>query len=186
MAVDYRPKIILDPNGQPFSEQVIFWSARFSKEGGSNVTINAYAKAGLDETTAGWRIAQNTYDSQGDVIATKYADGRADFLHVYDNGDQVTITAATKANPAVITVDATAYAGGDADDIANGDIIEIDGVVGMTELNDKFYKVANWNSVAKTFELTDLDGNNINSTSYTTYTSGGEAHKRTYSNYTFS
>lgn len=186
MAKDYRPKIVLDPNGVPFSEQTIFWGARFSKEGGSNVTINAYSQSGLAESVAGWRIAQNTYDSAGDVTATKYANGRADFLHVYDNGDQVTITGATQANPVVVTVDSDNYSGGDGDAIADGDIVEIDGVVGMTELNGNFYIVANHDSGANTFELTDLDGANVDGTGYTAYSSGGEAHKRTFSNYTFS
>lgn len=76
------------------------------------------------------------------------------------------ITGITKANPAVVT-----YSG--ADNYANGDEVYISSVGGMTEVNGKFYLVANVNTGSNTFELTDIDGNNIDSTSYTTYTSGG-------------
>ena len=77
------------------------------------------------------------------------------------------ITNVTQANPAVIT-----YSG--ADNYSNGDEVYISGVVGMTELNGKFYRVANVNTGANTFEITDTDGVNINSTGFTAYSSGGE------------
>lgn len=76
------------------------------------------------------------------------------------------ITGATQANPVVLT-----YSG--ADNYANGDEVFISSVGGMTELNGKFYLVANVNVGANTFELTDLDGNNIDGTGFTAYTSGG-------------
>jgi len=78
------------------------------------------------------------------------------------------ITAITKANPAVLT-----YAG--ADTYANGDRVYLSSIVGMTQLNNREIKVANVNAGANTFELQDSDGNNINSTGYDTYTSGGTA-----------
>ncbi|TXH10046.1 MAG: hypothetical protein E6R04_06340 [Spirochaetes bacterium] len=76
------------------------------------------------------------------------------------------ITGISKANPAVVT-----YSGSDT--YANGDEVFISGVVGMTQVNGRFFRAANVNAGANTFELTDTDGNNINSTSYTTYSSGG-------------
>lgn len=75
------------------------------------------------------------------------------------------ITAATAANPVVVT-----YAGAD---YTNGDHIEIAGVVGMTELNARRFRVANVNAGANTLELQDLEGNNINGAAYTAYVSGG-------------
>lgn len=71
-----------------------------------------------------------------------------------------TITGITKANPAVVT--ATAHG------LRDGDVIQISGVVGMTQVNGNFYsiKVVNANS----FQLVGID-----STAYTTYTSGGTA-----------
>lgn len=75
------------------------------------------------------------------------------------------ITGITKANPAVVT-----YSG--ADNFANGDIVYIDGVVGMTEVNDLEFEVANVNTGANTFEL-----KGINSTNYTTYSSAGTVYR---------
>lgn len=80
--------------------------------------------------------------------------------------DAQDITNITQANPAVLT-----YSGSDT--YANGDEVEINSVVGMTEVNGKRFRVANVNVGANTFELTDIDGNNINSTGYTAYSSGG-------------
>ncbi len=77
------------------------------------------------------------------------------------------ITGITKANPAVLT-----YSG--ADTYANGDRVYVSDVVGMTQVNNREFKVANVNAGANTFELQDSDGNNVNSTGYDTYTSGGE------------
>ena len=91
------------------------------------------------------------------------------YMRVFRNGLQVllgsakTITAATKANPAVITSNSHGY--------SNGDEIYLAGVGGMTELNGRNYIVANVST--NTYSLKDLFGNNINSTNYTTYTSGG-------------
>ena len=78
-----------------------------------------------------------------------------------------TITAITKANPGVVTSNSHGF--------ANGDTVVISGVVGMTQVNGKRFKVA---SVAtNTFQLQDIDGNNVNTTSYTAYTSGGIANR---------
>lgn len=71
------------------------------------------------------------------------------------------ITGITKANPAVVT-----YAGSDT--YANGDDVEISGVVGMTEVNNRRFRVANVNTGSNTFELSGVD-----SSSYTAYSSGG-------------
>ncbi len=71
------------------------------------------------------------------------------------------ISGATKANPCVVT-----YVG--ADTFANGDRVIIDDIVGMVELNNREFIVANVNAGANTFELTGID-----STAYTTYSSGG-------------
>ena len=78
-----------------------------------------------------------------------------------------TITAITKANPGVVTSSSHGF--------SNGDTVVISGVVGMTQVNGKRFKVA---SVAtNTFALQDIDGNNVNTSSYTTYVSGGIANR---------
>lgn len=76
------------------------------------------------------------------------------------------ITGITNASPAVVT-----YSGSDT--YANGNEVYITGVLGMTQINGRFFKVANVNSGANTFELTDVDGNNFDTTTYGTYTSAG-------------
>ena len=79
----------------------------------------------------------------------------------------VTISGATQADPVVITATGHSY--------DNGDEIEISGVVGMTELNGKRFRVAN--KTTNTFEITDVDGNDIDGTGFTAYTSGGNANR---------
>ncbi len=76
----------------------------------------------------------------------------------------VTITAATAANPIVVTAGSHGY--------SNGDEVFITGVVGMTQLNGRRFIVANKN--ANDFELThQVTGNNINGIDYTAYASAG-------------
>lgn len=75
----------------------------------------------------------------------------------------VNITGATQANPCVVTAVAHGY--------SNGDEVYIASVGGMTQLNGKYYLVAN--VTANTFELQTQDAVNVNSTSYGAYTSGG-------------
>jgi len=70
------------------------------------------------------------------------------------------ITAATQANPCVITCVAHGF--------SNADTVYINNVVGMTELNGNSYTVAN--KTADTFELSATD-----SSAYTEYVSGGNA-----------
>lgn len=75
------------------------------------------------------------------------------------------VTAITTANPAVVT-----YSG--ADNVANGDRVVITGVVGMGQVNNREFQVANLNAGANTFELLG-----VNSTAYDVYTSGGTISK---------
>ena len=79
-------------------------------------------------------------------------------------GTATTISAATKANPVVITDAGHPY--------LDDDTILITGVVGMTELNGRRYKIAN--KTANTYEL-KTGGNNVDSTNFTTYVSGGSS-----------
>lgn len=70
----------------------------------------------------------------------------------------VNITAATKANPCVVTAAAHGY--------SNGDLVYITGLTGMTQLNGRYFTVAG--AAANTFQLSGVD-----STNYNTYVSGG-------------
>src|SRR3989338_1708750 len=80
----------------------------------------------------------------------------------------VSITGATKAEPCVITaVD---------HGLENGDRIKIVGVSGMTQLNGNFYRIQG--KTVDTIELIDEDIDDgvveIDSSAYTTYSSGGQ------------
>lgn len=77
------------------------------------------------------------------------------------------ITAITKANPGVVTSAAHGR--------SNGDIMYLASIGGMTQLNGRFVKLAG--VTTDTYQLKDWDGNNIDTTNYTTYTSGGTASK---------
>jgi len=88
------------------------------------------------------------------------------YMRVFKDQAQVTetaqnITGITAANPGVVT-----YAG--ADNYANGNQVFISGVVGMTQVNNRRFTVANVNTGANTFELSG-----VNTSAYTAYSSGG-------------
>lgn len=76
-----------------------------------------------------------------------------------------TITAVSQANPGVVT--------SAAHGMVNGTVLVISGIVGMTQLNGNRYKVAN--VTTNTFTLQTLAGVNVDTTSYTAYSSGGTA-----------
>jgi len=79
-----------------------------------------------------------------------------------------TISGATSANPVVVTATSHGY--------SNGDEVYISGVVGMTEINNRHFTVAN--KTTNTFQLTSqVDDSNINGSAYTTYSRAGTAEK---------
>uniref|UniRef100_A0A6M3MCC1 Putative tail tubular protein n=1 Tax=viral metagenome TaxID=1070528 RepID=A0A6M3MCC1_9ZZZZ len=77
----------------------------------------------------------------------------------------ITITGITAADPAVVT--AAAHG------LSNGDTILIEDVVGMTEVNDTRFLVAD--KTTDTFELTTEAGVDVDASAYTAYASGGTA-----------
>lgn len=72
-----------------------------------------------------------------------------------------TITGATAANPCVVTAVGHGY--------SSGDLVLIAGIVGMTELNDRYYTVTVL--TVDTFSIV------VDATTYTAYGSGGTARK---------
>jgi len=81
-------------------------------------------------------------------------------LQIGTTGTTKTITAISKANPAVITATGHGF--------ADGDVVKVTSVVGMTEINGKV-------GVVKVTDANNFSLNGINSTGFTTYTSGGSA-----------
>ena len=105
-------------------------------------------------------VSVNTTGSETDLytVTAWDADGKEESLPG-ESTAAATITGATQADPVVIT---TSAAHGYEDD----DEVFIESVVGMTEINDRRFIVAN--KTATTFELRDEDG-----TGHTAYSSGG-------------
>lgn len=95
------------------------------------------------------------------------------YMRVIRDGGYVTeaattITGVTNANPAKVSSTAHGY--------TDGDTVYITDIVGMTELNGRWFIVDN--ATANDYDLTHFaDGSNIDSTLYSTYTSGGSAAK---------
>lgn len=88
-------------------------------------------------------------------------------------GAAVVITGITAAKPPVVTTSSPTPA-------VNGDLVFITGVLGMTEINDKFYRIAA--KVGNTFHLQidQLSGGpvNVDGQDYDNYISGGTADNR--------
>lgn len=80
-------------------------------------------------------------------------------------GTTTAITGITAANPPVVTSAGHGY--------SNGDEVFITGVAGMTEVNNRWFVVAN--KTASTYELTTIHGDNVDGSAYTAYSSGGTA-----------
>ena len=126
------------------------------------LTVNTYAP-GQEDLTNVVVVAQGTTGStthRYQMTAIRQEEDIFEESLPGTSGTARTITGATQANPAVITSTSHAY--------ANGDEVEIAGIVGMTELNNRRFFIAN--QTANTFELEGED-----STSHTAYVSGGTA-----------
>lgn len=92
------------------------------------------------------------------------------YMRVIKNGAHLTetaqnITAVTQADPCVVTIAGHGY--------LDGEEVFIEDVEGMTELNNRNFKVAN--KTASTFELQFMDGTDVDSTGFGAYTSDGTA-----------
>ena len=100
------------------------------------------------------------------------------YMRVFKDGGQVlesasvkNISAITQANPAVITTSAT-------HGLTTGDSVYLQSIGGMTELNNRTFQVTVLTTT--TFSIKELEHSttaNINSTNFTTYTSGGTVSK---------
>ena len=75
------------------------------------------------------------------------------------------ISGATQANPCVLTIVGTT--------LTVGKWIYVSGVGGMTQINGRYFIVAN--VVGNLVTLHNLDGTNLNSTTFSAYTAGGTA-----------
>jgi hypothetical protein len=112
----------------------------------------------------------NTYTSGAPVTTLLASNGITPVILGADwQNTQYTITAATKANPGVITV--TSVSPTNSLTLVNGMTFTISGVVGMTQLNQNRYVVAGISGTS--FNLYDTFGNPVDTTAFGTYVSGG-------------
>jgi hypothetical protein len=118
------------------------------------------------------RVSTATYTEDGATVLTityDYPGRNGNYFTLTSSDDTASsseypgqaISGITAADPPVVT-----YVG--ADSYSNGDVIHINQVVGMTEVNNISFTVANVNTGANTFELSGITGSG-----YTPYVSGG-------------
>ncbi|HVZ63335.1 MAG TPA: ubiquitin-activating E1 FCCH domain-containing protein, partial [Lacunisphaera sp.] len=117
-----------------------------------------------------WSAAVNVGTYANEVRGTPIA-GTAITAASWTNGS-ASIKAVTKANPGVVTTTA-------AHGFADGNIVYISGVKGMTELNGNTYMVKNPTST--TFQLYTTAGVKVNTSGYTTYSKNGTIQRCTLS-----
>jgi hypothetical protein len=128
--------------------------------------LGAKKLAALDNTTEHGLLFNLLYPESRDELLREmrpnFAKKRAIFHQVVDA--EKTITGATAASPVVIT----SAAHGFSDD----DVVAIWDVAGMTDLNGKMYIVQN--AAVNTFELTDVNGQEVDGEDFDAWTSGGK------------
>src|SRR3990167_4242495 len=113
------------------------------------------------KATRGIRFKHSTVQAYPIEVGDQYFRFKKNNAPVRENGFEtpLVITWITRAAPGVLTYTGT--------DPLNGDVVDVDAVVGMTEVNGQRFTVANVNAGANTFELGTVDTKN-----YGTYASG--------------
>lgn len=122
-----------------------------------------------DSSAEGMRLIPFEYNTEQQYVlefGDEYVRVIRDGSYVYETAK--TITGATAADPCVVTTSG-------AHGYSNGDEVFISEIVGMTELNNRSFLVASVTST--TFELQDLEGNDVDSSGYTAYSSAGSVEK---------
>ena len=114
-----------------------------------------YSKMSIIPYSMGVNLGTSAATARGSIQPAKTITGAA-----WSTGTSKTITAATKANPVVITSNAHGF--------ANGDKVYITGVNGMTQLNSKVYTVAG--AATNTFQLSGVNG-----TGYSTFSTSSSS-----------
>lgn len=124
---------------------------------------------GVDNSSTPAFIPFKFSDDQAYVLVLEAIGSRV-YMHVIKDGAPLfdlskAITGATAAEPVVLTVTANTF--------SDDDMVYVSGIVGMTQLNGRWFKVNN--QATNTIEL--QQGANINGSGYTAYTSGGTAQR---------
>jgi hypothetical protein len=109
-------------------------------------------------------FAFNDTDTLVVELGDSYARFHASGAQVLDSNSTSSITGATSADPVVVTTSA-------AHNLSSNDEVYLTGVGGMTELNGRNFLVTVLTTT--TFSIQTLDGDDVDGTGYTAYTSGG-------------
>lgn len=113
------------------------------------------------------RYSSNRYALVASQFATPVAAPQTVEISA-NRGQKIRITAANTGNPCTVTV-ATPF----TNQLAVGEPFYIDEVVGMTQLNNRFYTALDFPS-ANSVRIRNYDGQDwVNASSYTAYSSGG-------------
>jgi len=128
-------------------------------------------QTGLDTDLEPWMIPpdafiniENAHIKHGVVEKRNGFYELGKLVHGHSTNLVIVAPGISQADPGVVTVTSTT-------NLTNGDSIIIWDVSGMTEVNGNEYVVANL--TATTFELTDADGNDVDTTGFGAWTSGG-------------
>lgn len=138
------------------------------KDGGATNRSGTTYVAEVSDSTKVVRLIPFIFNSDQTYVL-EFGD---QYMRAIRNGAQIVesakvISNVTQANPAVVTTGTHSY--------SNGDEVFINAVGGMTELNNRNFKIAN--KTATTFELQFMNGDNVDSTSFAAYTTGGTSQK---------
>lgn len=155
------------------------WQFKANKGGETYSRYIAYARVGAAVSAAAWRIEEVLEDASGNVMSIKHArtgsNAISKFDQIFDASSALTPSAITKAANGQITTSA-------AHGLSNGDKVEMVDIGGMVELNsDTTVDATGDGAIVAT--ITVVDPTNftidINTTGYTTFTSGGSIYPKT-------
>lgn len=147
------------------------YNVEIRPQGGASNRFGTQFIAPVKTHTATPRLIPFIFNSEDQYVlefGNQYMRVIRNDAQVLDSTTTKTITGITRANPGVVTATSHGY--------SNGNYVYISGVIGMTEVNGRWFKVAN--VATHTFELTDpVDDSNIDTTNYTVYSSAGSVSK---------
>lgn len=153
------------------TQQVLGWS-KYQTDG----VIESVAVISENNKDVLYMVVNRTIDgSTVRYIETLESGDGTDETHIFSDSaievrhNSTDISGITQASPGVVTTSS-------AHGLVDGDTVYLMDIAGMIELNGGTYTVANKTST--TFELTNSSGNNIDTSSYTAYTSGGTVNEQ--------
>ena len=162
-------------------------SVRIVNDANANPIYIGRARCGSSESFEVWQVSKLAYDANNGLVSMKWPENSlgaasTEYEFAWNSASSATITNITQANPGVVTTSA-------AHGYLAGDVITISNVTGMTEVNfdnttDTVFVVGSPSPT--TFELLDIDGDNVDTTAYTAYAGSGTVTAQNWANYTYS